>query len=708
MDSIRTFALNFNTVILQNPFIWSNVVSFIHVNRSKKYDHIGSDLMWFIQNRQWTLLDYKLDRLEPLSLPNVIFKDEFCFYTKTDEMECHQLALLVLNRLDIRLFSKNLSLYDFKSAIQYDNSVKIGSLDFIVYLYNRYKSTCSGDEKFPLPFSSVAFDIALANGYKEILDYLVTINEKCNNFTRDIKCHVKRKFTEFNNFRFIWDSLSQVIGEAKLMKKIIEALNLHPNLELYDDLLEFLVEEKRMFESDWFSFLSNTSMSNLVKMICKNGAKRLQYMKMLADNDARNLKLMHTTGEIMFNVISHGTMEILEYLFEKGFLKTTSNQEGEDEVNWYFQGFVNCIVHGDIDKIKYILDFNILDIGHLANNMVYLLGVSGKVKNMEYLLNRFEKEGMTLPNKPAIVFPANRNGFQEIRYLLARYPNFEFVITLKNLLDIQSSDDDLDLFKMVYQFCTSNLKQFWTIRSAIEKCQMEVIKFVTELEEQQWKKDTSHPDPTLFIDLSIKSALIHGWLEIVQYMYDKYYQTRNSSLSFSSKVWDDPEQMDLAASSGSLDVVKFIHLNVESGFTEVAMDNASVIGSLEIVKYLHENSYCCSEDALDFSARSGFLKIVKFLHFNINTSCTCISINQAAKYGHLEVLEFLKSNRNEQPFELAILNSVKNGHFKVVKFLIENYYNIFRDSIEKSIKIAQEKRYYEIIEYLTKYRKSYI
>jgi len=72
--------------------------------------------------------------------------------------------------------------------------------------------------------------------------------------------------------------------------------------------------------------------------------------------------------------------------------------------------------------------------------------------------------------------------------------------------------------------------------------------------------------------------------------------------------------MDLAASYGHLDVVKWLHANRTEGCTKWSMIMASVNGHLDVVKWLHTNRpNVFSPYAMGWAAENGHLDVAKWL-----------------------------------------------------------------------------------------------
>lgn len=75
--------------------------------------------------------------------------------------------------------------------------------------------------------------------------------------------------------------------------------------------------------------------------------------------------------------------------------------------------------------------------------------------------------------------------------------------------------------------------------------------------------------------------------------------------------------MDVAAETGRLDVLIWLHENRTEGCSHMAPWHAAEIGHLEMVKWLHEHySDKFTARALDVAAANGHLDVVQWLHEN--------------------------------------------------------------------------------------------
>jgi Ankyrin repeats (3 copies) len=130
--------------------------------------------------------------------------------------------------------------------------------------------------------------------------------------------------------------------------------------------------------------------------------------------------------------------------------------------------------------------------------------------------------------------------------------------------------------------------------------------------------------------------------------------------------------LDMTASNGCLDIVKFLHKYVKG--TTDAMDCTSMNGHYDTLVWLHENGYNCTSYAMDYASKYNYLNIVKWLHENGKT-CTKNAMDFAAKYGHLDILIWLHENRTEGCTLDAINHAIALGHLPIVEWMFTNRYS---------------------------------
>ncbi|KAI9990944.1 hypothetical protein PInf_018562 [Phytophthora infestans] len=165
------------------------------------------------------------------------------------------------------------------------------------------------------------------------------------------------------------------------------------------------------------------------------------------------------------------------------------------------------------------------------------------------------------------------------------------------------------------------------------------------------------------VERAIELAATSGHLEVVQFLHSSYPQR--------GRTWC----LELAASNGQLDVLKWLHEHGDGKdcLTMSAFDDAAKNGHLEVVRWMHENrSEGCTTRAMDCAARSGRFDILIWLHEHRQEGCTTQAMDWAARAGHLEVVQWLHLNRREGCSTMAIDAAASNGHLELVQWLHEH------------------------------------
>lgn len=168
---------------------------------------------------------------------------------------------------------------------------------------------------------------------------------------------------------------------------------------------------------------------------------------------------------------------------------------------------------------------------------------------------------------------------------------------------------------------------------------------------------------------SMNLAATHGKMEILQYL--STHQISSGSLDIVKFLHDkhctsEKDLLTLAAATGKFVIVKWIHDNCDIRIASRSDMDISARFNLDIVKFLHEyRSEGCSTMAMDYAAVCGHLEIVRFLHEHRSEGCTVRAMNGAAGNGHLEVVKFLHTHRSEGNVSQALSSATSNGRLRV-------------------------------------------
>ncbi|OWY96608.1 hypothetical protein PHMEG_00033087 [Phytophthora megakarya] len=110
--------------------------------------------------------------------------------------------------------------------------------------------------------------------------------------------------------------------------------------------------------------------------------------------------------------------------------------------------------------------------------------------------------------------------------------------------------------------------------------------------------------------------------------------------------------MDITASRGHLEVLKWLHQYTSASCTTKAMDGAAEGGYLDAIKWLHRNrSEGCTSVAMAEAAANGHWRVMKWLHEHVPDDCSSPVIDHAARACHFECVLFLNRSRQEMVSE---------------------------------------------------------
>lgn len=91
-------------------------------------------------------------------------------------------------------------------------------------------------------------------------------------------------------------------------------------------------------------------------------------------------------------------------------------------------------------------------------------------------------------------------------------------------------------------------------------------------------------------------------------------------------------------------------------------------GNLELLKQAHERGFVISENAVNAAAKCGHLEVLQWIHNNIENCINEIVLSNATHYGHLNIVKWYY--KCGYPREKDVYkNATANGHFDIVKWL---------------------------------------
>lgn len=142
---------------------------------------------------------------------------------------------------------------------------------------------------------------------------------------------------------------------------------------------------------------------------------------------------------------------------------------------------------------------------------------------------------------------------------------------------------------------------------------------------------------------------------------------------------DKKKMIILAAESGFVDVLSFVHLNLVRGWMIPEVCEATVrAGSFDNLRYAHENKFSWNEHTCRLAAELGHLDCLMYAHFHDcpwDESCTAA----AATAGNFECLKF--ACEHGCPWtKQAVVGATTNGHYLCLEYALTNGCPIGSDS----------------------------
>ncbi|TMW69293.1 hypothetical protein Poli38472_001449 [Pythium oligandrum] len=324
----------------------------------------------------------------------------------------------------------------------------------------------------------------------------------------------------------------------------------------------------------------------------------------------------------------------------------------------------------------------------------------GRVDVLQWLLER----GVPPPSYPSIWIVAFRQftgDFTILNTLKTKFTDkFEELNNLPNRNAFVAVTTDMRLLKWIYDSWPSFSLASSALINAATSGNLEALRFILDHDiaafdpvvyESAWKfsqidvlmyllGERREPWTPAFLEI-VASA---GSLELVKFIHKTrglgelgasvMHQAAEHGhvdivrfLHKHTNVECTTDAMDLAAANGHLEVVEFLHHHRSEGCTTRAMDEAAKQGYLNVVKFLHDHrSERCTTSAMDCTTS---LEVVRFLHGHRREGCTSNAMDAAAASGNLEIVEFLHTNRMEGCTTNAMDQAAANGHLQVVRFL---------------------------------------
>ena len=197
------------------------------------------------------------------------------------------------------------------------------------------------------------------------------------------------------------------------------------------------------------------------------------------------------------------------------------------------------------------------------------------------------------------------------------------------------------------------------IESACEHGDLKFAKYIKSI----CKKDDKI---TYFSNDFYKKCIVYAVksnkLEMVQWVHENLDVTENNGA------------MDVAIGKGLTDIVFYLHSFSDYKVTSIGIANIMKEGSIETLKWVHENYPNASfRNRTEDAAKYGRLDILQWMHQEgLYNRCAPFGLSNAAKYGHLEVLKWLHEHEHDEYTYYAMDEAAENGFLNVVIWLHEN------------------------------------
>ncbi|CAL6408715.1 unnamed protein product [Bathycoccus prasinos] len=151
------------------------------------------------------------------------------------------------------------------------------------------------------------------------------------------------------------------------------------------------------------------------------------------------------------------------------------------------------------------------------------------------------------------------------------------------------------------------------------------------------------------------------------------------------------------AETNKLELLKWAREEKKCDWDGWTITGAADQGNLEMVKYCVANECPIDWRACAYAAENGRLEVLKYLHEEVNAPWDSRTASWAAESGHLHILEYLVERKYDQFDVLACTRAAKYGHLDCLKYLHETAKAPWD---EDAICSAHEKNHPDCVQYL--------
>lgn len=227
----------------------------------------------------------------------------------------------------------------------------------------------------------------------------------------------------------------------------------------------------------------------------------------------------------------------------------------------------------------------------------------------------------------------------------------------------------------------------WTVeRACYDGLPTRALKYLAA-RDPDWISDTDF----------LKNVVENGHVHVLQWLGECY----PDRILDASDAWFGRSLMDVAASSGHLPVLQWLHTNnLDKWCSKTTMDRAAAAGHLDVVRWLDENrSEGCTKAAMTNAAVAGHLSVVQYLHDHRDEGCYNYTMDSAAARGQLAVVQFFHEHRRQEHTREAMCCAASNGHLEMVQWL---HANRSEDRIVQSMRSAARNGQLEVVKWTSR------
>lgn len=132
------------------------------------------------------------------------------------------------------------------------------------------------------------------------------------------------------------------------------------------------------------------------------------------------------------------------------------------------------------------------------------------------------------------------------------------------------------------------------------------------------------------------------------------------------------EVLNLACSYSSLNIVMFLHYQMNIKFNDHSFYNACNSGNIQVVSFLYysiKNIRIDSISCIETACCNNYVNVVKFLHYIVGIPCDATELYLAIMSGALNVVKFICIDLKHKFIRQARQTAIHYGRHEIVNFL---------------------------------------